>query len=464
MAPGARQCGACGVDLPAEARVRALGAQGGRGAGTLSGAPAVTPVPLDGRTLPESTPPALLAAYAPLDPDAPTVREGALDGLAEALLRAPAQAPPSPAVERMSDLSLGGSDRGQPARRRASVITDPQVSPATAELQPRETVEGYTIEREVGRGGMGRVYRAVHGVTGQTVALKMLLPELADDARLRKRFVNEAQLLAKLEHPNLVPLLGFFETPRGAFIAMPFVEGITLDKMLRRQGRLDIDVALDLVGQLASGLDHMHRQGIMHRDLKPSNVLVRADGKVKITDFGIARAIGAERLTKQGMVVGTAEYLAPEQASGQTFDDVRSEIYSLAVLAYEMLTGRVPFRHQNAAKVLLQHVNKAPPPPRTVRPEIPVGVEATVLQGLAKRPEDRPVSCLAFHAGLMQGLDEDGPTAAEAQVPTPGGELPAITAERSAGGGLTLALQVLLGAGLGAGLAWGAWQIMNALD
>ncbi len=337
--------------------------------------------------------------------------------------------------------------------------------------QPGDVIEGYRIDREVGRGGMGRVFRALHAVTGQVVALKMLLPELANDPRLRKRFVNEAQLLAQLDHPNLVPLLGFFDTAQGAFIVMPFVDGITLDKMLRHQGRLAIDVAIDLVGQLASGIDYVHRRDILHRDLKPSNVLVRSDGRVQITDFGIARIVGAERLTRTGMVVGTAEYLAPEQASGQTFDDHRSEIYSLAVLGYEMLTGRVPFRHQNAAQVLIKHVQSIPPPPRTVRPDIPRGVEVALLRGLAKRAEDRYPSCQALHEAMVRGLEgAEGEPAAGASVDAPAYDDDAIpsaatpAAEASTGarpGGLSLAVQVLVGAALGAGLAWGAWQLLT---
>lgn len=262
--------------------------------------------------------------------------------------------------------------------------------------QPGDVIELYEITSEIGRGGMGRVYFAHHRLTGQEVALKMLLPQFSNEPRLRARFLNEAKVLARLEHPNLVPLLGFFESGSRAFIVMPYVRGITLERMLRRQGRLSLEIVVDLFEQLCAAIGHVHRHDFLHRDLKPSNVIVRGDGRVMVTDFGIARAIGAEKMTLPGMVVGTAEYLAPEQACGASRDDKRSDIYSLGILLYEMLTGQVPFHHPNAGEVLQRQVSGQPPPPRAIAPEITPALESVMLRALAKDPDKRFQSAQEF--------------------------------------------------------------------
>lgn len=255
--------------------------------------------------------------------------------------------------------------------------------------QVGDHIEQYEIKAEVGRGGMGRVYLANHILTGQEVALKMLLPQFSNEPRLRARFLNEAKVLARLEHPNLVPLLGFFEQGNRAFIVMPYIRGITLERMLRRQGRLSLEIIASLFDQLCAGIEHVHRHDFLHRDLKPSNVIVRGDGRVMVTDFGIARVIGAEKMTLPGMVVGTAEYLAPEQACGASRDDKRSDVYSLGVLLYEMVTGQVPFHHPNAGEVLQRQVSSPPPPPRTIVPDLTPELESVMLRALAKDPDKR---------------------------------------------------------------------------
>lgn len=270
--------------------------------------------------------------------------------------------------------------------------------------QPGEVIDGYRIEAEIGRGGMGRVYRAVHTLTGQAVALKMLKPQVASD-RVRERFINEARVLARLDHDNLVPLLGFVDAPRGLFIVMPFVRGITLEQMLRRQGRLAPAVAADLFAGIAAGVAHVHAHGMLHRDLKPGNIIVQSDGVPRLTDFGIAREIGAQGLTATGMVIGTAEYIAPEQANGTVRDDPRSDQYSLACILYEMLVGQPPFRHPAVGKLLIKHIQDPPPPPRTIVPEIPEALEAVVLTGLAKSPAGRFADVAAFAAAVRDAAE-----------------------------------------------------------
>ncbi|MCB9526781.1 MAG: serine/threonine-protein kinase [bacterium] len=300
--------------------------------------------------------------------------------------------PPVPLPQSAPPFTSASSTPAQPAPVREGDVP-----------QPGEVIDGYRIEAEIGRGGMGRVYRAVHAVTGQAVALKMLKPQVASD-RVRERFINEARVLARLDHDNLVPLLGFVDAPRGLFIVMPFVRGITLEQMLRRQGRLAPAVAADLFSGIAAGVAHVHAHGMLHRDLKPGNIIVQSDGVPRLTDFGIAREIGAQGLTATGMVIGTAEYIAPEQANGTVRDDPRSDQYSLACILYEMLVGQPPFRHPAVGKLLIKHIQDPPPPPRTIVPEIPEALEAVVLTGLAKSPTGRFADVAAFAAAVRDAV------------------------------------------------------------
>lgn len=547
---GATHCQACGVRVSGQVP-EVLATVPGAGSDVIR--------LQEGRTVPEGSLAQSLAEAAmaaaleamPLDADAATVREDDLGSLARAarmrvatlgvegvkppLADGPTQPDPAPAgVARLSSVAVSAPEaESAAARRRAAATVNgrpvPEEAPAPKSARPvpapvpsrapaaaipsgkitgpppkgtletGEIVDGYRVEVEIGRGGMGRVYRAVHTVTGQTVALKMLLPELADDARLRARFVNEAKVLARLDHPNLVPLLGFLDGARGAFIVMPFVEGHTLEKIVRAEGRLELARTGDLVRQIAEALQYVHGKAVMHRDLKPSNILVRPDGVVKLMDFGIARAIGAERITRAGMVVGTAEYLAPEQASGQAHDDPRSEIYSLAVLAYEMITGRPPFTHPKAAEVLMRHVRDRPPPPRTIRRDLPVAAEAAILKGLEKDPAARFDDAHGFSKAFLRGLASvDDPEAPE-PAPAPRGKVskssagvpkaPANVSEVARADTLdpdaaasdpsgrvgradtlpevprkSLLFQIVIGVVLGAALAAGAWQLLLALE
>lgn len=429
------------------------------------------PMPPDDRTLPDDGFKFVdgRIVYAPDPPRPATASMGSVSGgsTQEDALAGPRQpdllddeptvgTPLPAALSRLNDAEFAPKPVADDAGE--TIVERPSVRPTRGLLEPGDEVDGYIIRQEIGRGGMGRVYRAEHNVTGQEAALKMLLPQLINDARLKARFVNEAKVLARLEHDNLVRLLGFIESERRAFIVMPYVAGTTLDRRMQRQGRLSLEEALDLFRQMVDGLDHMHRHGVMHRDLKPSNVIIQADGRVKITDFGIARAVGSEKLTMEGMVVGTAEYLAPEQANGTLRDDLRSDVYSLAILLYEMLTGRVPFRHPSAAKVLIKQVSSPPPPPRTIRPEIPVGIEAALLKALAKKPDARFSSVVEFRDAVELALVQDTPTA-HAQPPAeavmePTREAPTVRRSRNV---LALIGQVLIGGVIGAGIAAAIW-------
>ncbi len=278
-----------------------------------------------------------------------------------------------------------------------------------------DVVDHYRIESVLGSGGMGQVFRAVHEITGQEVALKMLHQEKNDAPKERHRFLNEARVVAQLDHRNLVPLLGFIERPGGIFIVLPFIDGETLEDLLSREGRPDLDTAVAMFDQLCAGLSWVHEEkNILHRDLKPANVMITEDGVIKLTDFGIARHVGDKAMTAAGMVVGTAEYLAPERASGTLRDDPRSDLYGLAVMFYEMLTGQPPFRDANAAKVMLKHLNHLPPPPRGINPSIPAVLEVEVLKALAKDPDERHPSVAAFREAVQLAME----LSAEDEKPT----------------------------------------------
>jgi len=396
----------------------------------------------------------------------------------------------SPQLVSLSGASATIRDDGGPARLRpeatpaASQETappDPKPTPRVARgvIRPGQRVEEYLVEAEIGRGGMGRVYRAVHTQIGQVVALKMLLPQFFDEERQMKRFLNEAKVLVHLQHPNLVPLLGFPTHEGRPLIVMPFIEGETLEKLLARQGRLSLERALELFCQICEGLACVHEHGVMHRDLKPANILIRStDGQALLTDFGIARAVGSERLTLTGMVVGTAEYLSPEQASGSARDDLRGDVYSVGILLYEMLTGQVPFRHVNAAQVLMKQVSAPPPPPRLIVPELTQLVERVILRALAKDPDDRYQTVRDFRDAVLAAV-EGNPLATpeptrpvEATVKKPRAAErtdPPATIERveraaEATGGLRRLMgQILLGAAIGAATATALWYALAHL-
>ncbi|MEK6767507.1 MAG: serine/threonine-protein kinase, partial [Gemmatimonadota bacterium] len=222
----------------------------------------------------------------------------------------------------------------------------------------------YEIVRLLGRGGMGAVYLARERALERLVAIKVLPPDLASDAESRERFRREARTAAKLTHPNIVPLHTFGEVEGMLYFVMGYVRGESLGERMHREGKLPPEDVRRIIGELAGALDYAHRQGVIHRDIKPDNVLLEDEsGRPMLTDFGVAkaRATGAT-LTEAGAVVGTPHYMSPEQASGARDLDGRSDLYSLGIMGYAMLSGRLPFEGDSFRDVIVQHVTKAPPP------------------------------------------------------------------------------------------------------
>ena len=289
---------------------------------------------------------------------------------------------------------------------------------------------GYRVDALLGRGGMSVVYRAHDLALERKVALKLLAPELAEDERFRSRFLRESRMAASLDHPNVVPIYEAGESEGLLCIAMRYVEGTDLKSLLRREGALDPEQALDYCAQVAAALDAAHAHGLIHRDVKPSNVLIAQGGHCYLADFGLTQdAADRSDLTLTGQLLGSVDYAAPEQIEGKPVDG-RADVYSLGCLLYECLTASVPFPKSSELAVLWAHVNE-PPPPLQAYP----GLEPVLKRALAKSPDDRFATCSA----LVE--------AARAALPRPGAEPP-----RSHRLLIGLAALVLAG-GLAAGLA-----------
>jgi len=255
-----------------------------------------------------------------------------------------------------------------------------------------KTFGGFRILAEIGRGGMGVVYRARQDALGRDVALKTLLPEMATNRHLLSRFRREARVAGSIVHANLIQTYEFGEADGVHYLAMELIDGESLATLLKRERRLAPKRAVEIVIEVASGLAALHDAGMVHRDVKPSNVLLAGGGNVKLTDFGIALLRETDdqtRLTETSQVMGTAEYLSPEAAQGESVDG-RSDLYSLGVLTYEALSGHLPFTAETPLAVALKHINEPPPPIRRHVPDIPERLEGVVRQCLEKRPSARP--------------------------------------------------------------------------
>ena len=308
-------------------------------------------------------------------------------------------------------------------------------SAAASDAELREHVQRtlaatYDVEREIGRGGMGVVYRAIDKRLKRPVAIKLLPPELAFRRDIRQRFQREAETAAQLSHPNIVPIYSVDEIGNLVFFVMACVDGDNLATQLRLRGPLPPEEVRRYLTEVAEALAYAHARGVIHRDIKPDNILIDAlDGRALVTDFGIARAAeGGEgaRLTATGLAIGTPAYMSPEQASGDRDVDGRSDLYSLGVVAYQMLTGEPPFTGNTTPVLLVKHLSEVPVPVEERRPDTPPMLAAMVMRLLEKEPEHRFQSATDFAQVLRSGIVPPASLAPRAARPAAG--TPAATA------------------------------------
>jgi serine/threonine-protein kinase len=310
----------------------------------------------------------------------------------------------------------------------------------------------YRLEGVVGSGGMALVYRAIDREQEEPVAIKMLADNLAADPELRQRFAREAALAKRLSHPNVVRVLGSGEADGRAFIVLEYVDGRDLAEELRREGPLEPARVAELGAQAAAALAHAHERGLVHRDVKPHNLLLTGEGTLKVSDFGIARVVDGTQLTQIGTVLGTAAYLAPEQAAGEEVT-AAADVYALGAVLYELLTGAPPQSASTVAELVHRRAEGEPPPPSAVAPDVPVELDSLVLACLREHPGDRP-SAGEVQRVLRGELEaptrvltppEERPTTA---LPRPRNRRPALAA---AGAGVLAVFALALGLGLSGG-------------
>jgi eukaryotic-like serine/threonine-protein kinase len=258
----------------------------------------------------------------------------------------------------------------------------------------------YKILRKLGAGGMADVYLAEDQELGRRVAIKILNDRHANDEQFVERFRREAKNAAGLSHPNIVSIFDRGQAEGTYYIAMEYLDGRSLKELITARGPAPIHVAVDYARQILAALRVAHRQGVVHRDIKPHNVLVDSEGRVKVTDFGIARA-GPSQMTEEGSIIGTAQYLSPEQAQGAPVTP-SSDLYSVGIVLYELLTGTVPFAGETPVELAMKHLSKVPDPPSRLRPEVPRDLDFVVMRALAKTPEERYQSADEMDADLAR--------------------------------------------------------------
>jgi serine/threonine-protein kinase len=275
----------------------------------------------------------------------------------------------------------------------------------------------YRAEKRLGAGGMAQVWCAEDEVLGRRVALKLMDGRFAEDPAYRERFRREAQAAAGMQHPNIVGVYDRSEWDGTPYIAMELVDGKTLKELVVERGPLPADIAVGLTEQILGALGYAHKRGIVHRDIKPQNVIIDRDGQAKVADFGIARAGDTSEMTQTGAIVGTMQYLSPEQAEGHPVDR-RADLYSVGIVLYELLTGRVPFEGEAPIAIAIKQINELPVPPGQLRPGLSPALEAVVLRALEKDPARRYQSAEEFIAALEAA--RRAPTRQIVMEPTPG--------------------------------------------
>jgi serine/threonine-protein kinase len=328
-------------------------------------------------------------------------------------------------------------------------VPDPIALSSDAELRAlveRALSSSYDLDQEIGRGGMGIVYRAKDRRLKRTVAIKLLPPELAFRSEIRSRFLREAETAAQLSHPNIVPIYSVDEREGLVFFVMACVDGLNLAKLLQEEDKIGIDETRRILLGVAEALAYAHARGVVHRDIKPDNILLDAEtGRPMVTDFGIARAVqegGDSRLTATGVAIGTPAYMSPEQAAGDRQIDGRSDLYSLGIVGYQMLAGQLPFNAASTPTMLLKHISELPMPIQQRREELPDDLAAIIMTLLEKEPDNR----FPDAATLVRALQGDSSVIPE-RLPAPAtpvrgatwGESPGVTAGAQTGGARSFA-------------------------
>jgi serine/threonine protein kinase len=303
------------------------------------------------------------------------------------------------------------------------------VSSAPGALAAGSHIAGYTIEQQIGRGGMAVVYRASDSRLNRSVALKILAPELASDTAYRQRFVREMRAAAAVDHPNIVPVFDAGEADGALYIAMRYVSGQDVRTLLDSVGRLPADRVVHLITQAASALDEAHSRGLVHRDVKPGNMLIASvaggdrPDHLYLSDFGLSKQrVSSAPLTLTGQFLGTLDYMAPEQVEGEELDG-RADLYSLACAAFEMLAGQPPFKRDQGLAVMWAQLQAPPPSLTALRPDLPPAVDQVIARAMAKSPADRYQTCGEFADALRAacglGGSQVGPAASPPQQPAP---------------------------------------------
>ena len=264
----------------------------------------------------------------------------------------------------------------------------------------------YEIIRSIGEGGMANVYLGYDTILDRNVAIKILRGDLSNDEKFVRRFQREALSASSLAHPNIVEMYDVGEDDNVYYIVMEFVEGKTLKQLLKKRGSLTLSEAIDIMLQLTDGMAHAHDSYIIHRDLKPQNIMIKDDGQIKITDFGIAMALNATQLTQTNSVMGSVHYLPPEQASGKG-STIKSDIYSMGIIFYELLTGNLPFKGDNAVEIALKHMRDPLPSVKEMNSSIPQSIENVILKSTAKNPKNRYDDARSMYNDLLTALDDD---------------------------------------------------------
>ena len=264
----------------------------------------------------------------------------------------------------------------------------------------------YEVIRSIGEGGMANVYLAYDTILDRNVAVKVLRGDLSGDEKFVRRFQREALSASSLAHPNIVEMYDVGEDNGVYYIVMEYIEGKTLKQLLKKRGTLTLSESIDIMLQLTDGMAHAHDSYIIHRDLKPQNIMIKDDGQIKITDFGIAMALNATQLTQTNSVMGSVHYLPPEQASGKRCT-TKSDIYSMGIIFYELLSGSLPFKGDNAVEIALKHMRDPLPSLRDENSAIPQSIENIIRRATAKNPKNRYENAKEMHDDLLTALDDD---------------------------------------------------------